>query len=113
MPTIKFILTLLLAVFISFYSLSVYCQQPDSGMPYRDSIRLQVERAAQNYQDSLAYLRLQKNLKENGKSLDEALAEYKEQESKEKRKMYIRIGVGALFLIALFYGIARRSKQRR
>ena len=82
-------------------------------MTYRDSIRREVERAAQNYQDSLAYSRLQKNLKENGKSLDEALAEYKEQESKEKRKMYIRIGVGALFLIALFYGIARRSKQRR
>lgn len=68
--------------------------------------------AAQRLQDSLEREKVMRQILENSQPLDEFLEEMKEQERREKRRLFIRIGAGVIFLFALFFAIARRKKAR-
>lgn len=91
---------------------TVFPQSADSASNRYDSIRSLVERTVQEYRDSLQREKLLQTVRETGKSLDVLLAERREQEKKEERRRWVRIGAGAVFLFALFYALARRYNTR-
>ena len=64
-------------------------------------------------QDSLYRQRMQRSINENGKVLEEFLADFKERQEREKRQTYIRIGLGIAFVALLIYGLLRRRKARQ
>jgi hypothetical protein len=93
-----------------------YSQKADSLSPFVDSPSQDLQQAndrLQSVQDSLYLLKLQRNLKEHGKPLEQFLAERQKQERKEKQQLYIRIGLGAAFIVVLIIGIARQRKRRQ
>jgi hypothetical protein len=104
---------LLVAVFILQTSLPSYCQHTDSFTRSIDSSAKQIQRSYKVLQDSLERLRIQQSIRENGKPLDAFLADYEHQKKKERQQVYIRVGLGVIFLGALIYGIARKRKQRK
>ncbi len=83
----------------------------------KDTLSSEVKKAPVehlDWQDSAKLERILQNMEQHGQSLDEFLAERKEQERKENRRKWIRIGAGAVFLFAFFYSLGRRfSKKNR
>jgi len=105
---------LLLAVFGLLFSILAYGQNPDSLNHSIDSSAKAIQQSYEDLQDSLEQLKLNRTLTETGKPMDEFLEDYRQKQLAEKRRTYLRIGVGIAFLAALFYGIARKSsKQKR
>lgn len=72
----------------------------------------ETDRQFQQLQDSIKRVQLQKSLEQNSKNLDVFLADMKEREKKEKRRMYIRLAAALIFLAVLVYGLARKRKIR-
>jgi hypothetical protein len=103
----------ILIVLQFFLSGSLLSQPVDTTFRPYDSVRRVVEQTVREYQDSLKREKLLQNIREQGKPLDVFLAERRKEERKEERRRWVRIGAGALFLFALFYAIARRSKSRK
>lgn len=49
---------------------------------------------------------------ENGKNLNSFMKEIREIDRKEKQQMYLRFGLGLLFLVVLIIGLLRRRKRK-
>ena len=64
-------------------------------------------------QDSLYLQRMKRSMNENGKVLEQFLADFKERQEREKRQAYIRTGLGIAFVAVLIYGLWRRRKSRQ
>ena len=80
-----------------------------------DSISQQMEvikKRMQEIKDSMHRRQVQTMLDQQGKSLDQFLEERREAEKKQRRQMYVRIGIGVLFLAVLIIGLTRRRKTR-
>lgn len=56
---------------------------------------------------------LERTLEQNSRNLETFMQMQKERQEKEKRAMWIRLGVGVLFLGVLVFGIARRRKKNQ
>jgi len=110
-------LRFILATFLFYFLFTpVYSQNIDSLTRAIDSSSKafqEVEKSFQNLQDSLYRVQMQRSLDQNSKTLDSFLAGMKEREKKEKQQMYIRLGLGAVFLTVLIIGLARRRKIKR
>jgi hypothetical protein len=106
---------LLIVTFLLQFGIPVYSQSIDSISRGVDSSSKALQEAAKKFQrleDSLAKLQIQQSLDQNSKSLDLFLADMKEREKKEKRQLYIRIGLGVAFLAIVVYGLVRRRKKK-
>ena len=103
-----------LLVFLFVFCTASFAQPFDTTInrPY-DSLRNLVEKTVRDYQDSLDREKLLENIRTNGKPLRVFLAERREEEKKEKRRSWIRIGAGAIFLFALIFVTVRRYQQRK
>ena len=86
-------------------------QSTDSLRHAIDSEAKAVQRRYQQLEDSLYRLRMKQNMEQHGQSLDQFLAEKREEKKKEDRRMYIRIGVLTLFVFALVYALVRKRVQ--
>jgi hypothetical protein len=53
---------------------------------------------------------LQRSMEQNSRNLDSFLRLQKEREAKQKKQMYIRLGIGVLFLGVLVVGLMRRRR---
>lgn len=97
------------------FSISVAAQSNDTIITIKDSTREEVRQTVkeefERWQDSVQAERIRENVKKNGKSLDVFLKEMEEKEAARKRQLYVRIGLGAVFLIALVLAFARRRKK--
>ena len=82
-------------------------KQIDSSMKQLDSIN---ERLNNSYKrmDSV-YVRRQ--IEQNNRNLDTFMAMQREQQAKQKKAMWIRLGIGVLFLGVLIFGLLRRRKK--
>ena len=57
-------------------------------------------------------LNMEEFSKQNARNLDAFMAERREQENKNKKRMYWRLGFGVLMLVILGVGMARKKKQK-
>ncbi|MDB5207007.1 MAG: hypothetical protein JWR72_2082 [Flavisolibacter sp.] len=92
-----------------------YTQDLDSLSHSIDSSSKAIEQTTKDldrWTDSTQQITLRHQTTQNSRNLDQFLADMKEQERKEKRQTYIRIGFGAAFLVVLIIGLARRRKIR-
>ena len=86
-----------------------YTQSLDTVQRHIDSLN----RSVQAIEDSLYRQRMLRNVQENGQTLDRFLADFREKQEKEKRANYIKIGIGAVFLTALIYGVLRKRRLQQ
>ena len=108
--------SLLTAVVVFYFFISAYSQNTDSLSYSKDSpgnVLQQANDKLQEVQDSLTHLKLQRVIEQHGKPLGQFLAERKEQERREKRQLYIRIGFGIAILLVLIIGIVRQWKRKQ
>ena len=54
----------------------------------------------------------EKTLVQNEQSLNSFMKEIRERDRKEKQQMYLRFGLGLLFLVVLIIGLLRRRKRK-
>lgn len=68
-------------------------------------------------QDSVLYKindsLIKESLEQNNRNLDAFMAMQKEREAKEKKRMYIRIGLGIFFLAVLVFGLIRKNRKAK
>ena len=88
---------------------SSYGQPMDTVQRHIDSIN----RSLLAKDDSLYRQRMLRNIDENGQTLDQFLADFREKQTKEKRANYIKIGAGAIFMAALIYAVLRKRKLQQ
>jgi hypothetical protein len=97
-------------IIVSFLTLSINAQDTSAQpTPKESGSQLTYEQV----QDSLYLQRMKRSVNENGKVLDQFLADFKERQEREKRQLYIRIGLGIAFVAVLIYGLLRRRKSRQ
>ena len=53
----------------------------------------------------------QQMMEQNNRNLDAFMAMQREREAKQKKAMWIRLGLGVLFLGVLIFGVMRRKKK--
>lgn len=110
-----FLLYLFLSLLL-FFAPAVNGQAQDTTITLtntdRDSVRQLVKQEFERWRDSVQAARIKQNVEKNGKSLDAFLIEMKEREKAEKRQLYVRIGVGVLFLTVLTLGLARWRRMK-
>ena len=102
-----------LAILVLSISLVAHSQDTGSSAQRFDSSSTKTQSAKENPEDSLYRLKMERDIHEKGKDLEKFLADYKEYQEKEKRRMYTRYAVGVLFAAALIYGIVRKRKQQQ
>ena len=111
---------ILLIVFLLFTTVNctnkVFAQNRDtivfSGDSVHNAVRQSVKEEFQRWKDSVDAVRIKQEVAKNGKPLNEFLQEMQAQEKVQKRQLYFRIGIGALFFIVLAVGFARRWRNR-
>ena len=81
-------------------------KQIDSSMKQLDSIN---ERLNNSYKIMDSANRRQM-MEQNNRNLDAFMAMQREREAKQKKAMWIRLGLGVLFLGVLIFGVMRRKK---
>ena len=84
-------------------------------VPAQDTVQLvkkdsatNVMSADSNKQDEIS----ESTLKQNEQNLNSFMKEIKERDRKEKQQMYLRFGLGLLFLVVLIIGLLRRRKRK-
>ena len=82
-------------------------KQIDSSMKQLDSIN---ERLNNSYKIMDSANRRQM-MEQNNRNLDAFMAMQREREAKQKKAMWIRLGLGVLFLGVLIFGVMRRKKK--
>ncbi len=92
---------------------SLHAQSNDTAKKAAESTRNAVRQPAKiiRLQDSVQAERIIRQVQKNGKPLDAFLQERREKEKARKRQQYLRIGLGAAFLIVLALILARRRKK--
>jgi hypothetical protein len=103
---------LLTAAIFFLFSFRVSSQNIDTSRNSIDSPAKQIQTPNEALEDSLYRLKMERSVNEKGKELDKFLADYKEYKEKEQRQIYIRIGVGVVFVAALIYGVARKKRMK-
>jgi len=78
----------------------------DSSMKRSDSILLKQGR----YYDSV---NLARDMEQNNRNLTSFVNNLREREKKEKQKMWLRIGLGVLFLAIGIFGVTRKRKAKK
>ena len=63
---------------------------------------------AKKQQDEIS----ENSLKHNEQNLNVLMKEIRERDRKEKQQMYLRFGLGLLFLVVLIIGLLRRRKSK-
>lgn len=99
--------------FSLFFPQAAFTQSSDSLAKRIDSNARAIEQSAkdiQRWKDSLEKEKIYRNLEQHGQPLDDFLKERREAEEKRKRQVYLRIGLGVLFL---FFVIAELVRRRR
>ena len=104
---------LLTAVLVLLFSFHVTCQNTDSSDNRSDTPGKLTTLPNVTAEDSIYRLKMERSVNEKGKDLDKFLADYKDYKEKEQRQVYIRIGVGVIFLAALIYGVARKRRIKK
>ena len=92
-------------------SFSLQAQNTDSFVRAVDSSTKAMRQRITATEDSLYKMEVQRSLQQNNRNLDRFLADMKEREKREERQMYIRLGIGVLFLAVLIIGLLRKRKQ--
>ena len=82
-------------------------KQIDSSRKQLDSINERINNSFKSM-DS-AYMKQQ--AEQNNRNLDAFMAMQKEREAKQKKAMWIRLGLGVFFLGVLIFGLMRRRKK--
>lgn len=109
----RFFLQLVLS-FTLLYSQVAFTQSADSLAKRIDSNAIAIEQSEkdiQRWKDSLEKEKLYRNLEQHGQPLDVFLKERREAEEKQKRQLYLRIGLGVLFFLFVIIELLRRSKR--
>ena len=109
----RFFLQLVLS-FTLLYSQAAFTQSADSLTKRIDSNAIAIEQSEkdiQRWKDSLEKEKLYRNLEQHGQPLDVFLKERREAEDKQKRQLYLRIGLGVLFFLFVIIELLRRSKR--
>lgn len=104
-------------LFQLFLLLPFLLQGQPRDSPSVDTVRKElyrkVAKEVDRWEDSVQAAHIKQNVIKNGKPLDQFLQEMKEKEKAEKRQHYFRIGLGAVFLLALLIiGLVRRRKRQ-
>jgi uncharacterized membrane protein YcjF (UPF0283 family) len=100
--------------FSLFFPQATYTQTTDSLAKRIDANAKSIEQSAQaiqRWKDSLEKEKIYRNLAQHGQPLDEFLQERREAEEKRKRQLYLRIGLGILFLLFVIAELVRRRKR--
>ncbi|MBB1282874.1 hypothetical protein HRH25_00690 [Flavisolibacter sp. BT320] len=109
----RFFLRLILSLSL-FFSQTAFTQSTESLAKRIDSNARAIDQSAkeiQRWKDSLEKERIYRNLEQHGQPLNDFLQEMREAEEKRKRNVYIRIGLGVLFLLILLIGFIRRRRK--
>ena len=80
----------------------------DSSMKDPEALN---KRLNDNYKSGVDSIYNSLEEKRNQRNLEQFMAMQKEQQAKQKKQMWIRIGLGIFFLIILIVGIMRRRKK--
>ena len=81
-----------------------------SSMKEMDSINAHINQGISKTTDSV-YNHLQEE--QNNRNLDAFVRMQKEEQEKQKKAMWIRIGLGVFFLAILVFGVMRRKKAAK
>ena len=101
-----------IVAFLLQFSISGYSQYSDSFARRIDSSLKARNKMIRAFQDSLDRLEIKRSMEQNGKNLDRFMADYQERQKKERKQMYIRLGLGVAFLAVLIVAIVRRRKMK-
>ena len=55
---------------------------------------------------------VQRTMEQNNRNLDEFVRLQREQEAKQKKAMWLRLGLGVFFLGVLVFGLMRKRKKK-
>lgn len=107
---------LLLLLFI--FPITIFAQDPHIDQQKLDSLKQKIDQQNRNIrsaqdsfkktQDSIYYAQMDKRI---AKSIRDNIDYSRQLEEQHKRQMYIRIGVGVLFLVFVILGLIRRRKR--
>ena len=104
---------LLIALFVLLLAQHVNSQLTDSDSSTVDTSLIKTQTTSETVEDSLYRMKMERNINEKGQDLDKFLADYQAYKEKERRRTYIRIGVGVLFAAALVYGVIRKRRMTK
>ena len=71
-----------------------------------------IKKRLQGIKDTMDRRQIQRMHDQQGQPLEQFLGERREAERKQRRLVYVAIGVGILFLVMLIIGLMRKRKSR-
>ena len=86
-------------------------KQIDSSMKELDSINARINEGYKETMHTMDSINNHLQQQQNERNLDAFLLMQKENEAKQKKAMWIRLGLGVLFLGVLIFGLMRRKKK--
>ena len=86
-------------------------RQIDSSMKELDSINARINEGYKQTMHTMDSINRHLEEERNKRSLDAFLEMQQERQAKEKKAMWIRLGLGILFLGVLIFGMMRRKKK--
>ncbi|HWJ28981.1 MAG TPA: hypothetical protein VNS32_20730 [Flavisolibacter sp.] len=108
----------LLLLLLLFFPSIGFCQDPHIDQEKVDSLKQQIDHRNQQIrseqdsfkknQDSIYYAQMDKRI---AKSIRDNFDYNRQLEEQHRRQVYIRIGVGIVFLVLLVLGLIRRRKK--
>lgn len=119
---------LFVAMFFSMIALSAYAQkrsqpklehidnkkmqeQIDSSMKQLDSMNARINEGYKQTMHTVDSVNNHLQQEQNDRNLDAFMAMQKENEAKAKKAMWIRLGIGVVFLGVLVFGLMRKRKK--
>jgi len=102
----------LLLILFLFYTSFSFCQSSSKEMLEKNEQLLkQMDSAILQQQKKKDSIAIARDIEHNNKNLDYFLADYKERQQKEKRRIWWRLGLGIAFAGIGVFAILRRRKQ--
>lgn len=87
-------------------------RQIDSSIKQLDSMNQRINEGYKQTMHTMDSINMHLEQERNNRALDSFLRMQKEREEKQKKAMWIRLGIGVLFLGVLIFGLLRRRKTQ-
>lgn len=107
----KFLLFLLLCFTILSSSAQISNGELKENIAKMDSQTNELNKSLERNMHRIDSIEMVRSVEQMGRNMSSFMAQRSEQERKEKRQAYLRIGFGVLMLIILVIGLRRKKKQ--
>ena len=109
----KYILFALLCFTMPAVFAQISDKQLNENIDKPDSQTKEMNASVERNMHSIDFLNMARSNEQMGRNLDSFMAERREQERRQMRQAYVRIGFGVLMLIVLVVGLMRKKKKQQ